>query len=215
MLKRYALYLVVAIAAVSVGAIAANRDSIFGSSTTASTAPHRIEIATNGLHIQPWIKPDAPNFPRLLRTAAAEGKGVIALFEQRGCHFCAQLHAVNFAKPEITEFMADNFVVVQVDLWGERQVVNFDGARMPEAELARQWGVTGTPTTLVFAKNAGKVTSLAQAETFRLPGYMKPFYYVSTFQFLVSGAYERETFQTFMDNRVAALVAEGGNPDTW
>lgn len=183
-----------------------------GGAGTHVTAP---VIAENGLHMQDWIYQGNVSFPRLLRTAAADDKGLIVLVEQRGCHYCAEMHEVNFAKPEVTDYMRDNFLVVQVDLRGANQVVDFDGTRMTERDLASKWGVRGTPTTLVFQKNGERVTSNREAETFRLPGYMKPFYYVSAFKFLVSDAYKSQTFQTFVETEIAQLEAQGGNPETW
>jgi thioredoxin-related protein len=169
----------------------------------------------NGMHVQDWIYQGNVSFPRLLRSAAADDKGLIVLIEQPGCHYCAEMHAVNFAKPAVTDFMRENFVVVQVNLRGSNQVVDFDGSRMTERELAGKWGVRGTPTTLVFQKNSQQVASNREAETFRLPGYVKPFYYVSAFKFLVSDAIKTQSFQDFIETEIAALEAKGGDPETW
>lgn len=174
-----------------------------------------VEMAENGLHIQDWIYEGNVSFPRLLRTAATNDKGLIVLVEQRGCHYCAELHEVNFAKLEVTEYMRENFMIVQVDLRGSKQVVDFDGKRMKERDLAGKWEVRGTPTTLVFQKNDQRVANNREAETFRLPGYMKPFYYRSAFKFLVTDAFKAQSFQDFIATETTALEAEGGNPETW
>ena len=72
----------------------------------------------------------------------------MVLFEQRGCPYCKELHAVNFARSEITDYIREHFMVVQLDLWGSREVTDFDGEAMEERALAGKWRVNFTPTTV-------------------------------------------------------------------
>ena len=172
-------------------------------------------MAENGLHTQSWFFEGDVSFPQLMRSAAADNKGLVVLVEQPGCHYCAELHEVNFAKVELTDYMRQHFLVVQLNLLGENKVVDFDGKTMSESDLTSKWGVRGTPTTLVFAKNSENLTSRREAENFRLPGYIEPFYYMSALKFLISDAYNSQSFQEFVEMEVAALKAKGGNPETW
>ena len=41
---------------------------------------------------------------------------------------------------------------LQLDLWGSREVTDFDGTKMSEKALAERWGVIFTPT-IVFYKD--------------------------------------------------------------
>ncbi len=173
------------------------------------------ELDSRGLHIQPWIVESSNDLGADLQTAADMGKDLLILVEQRGCIYCAELHAVNFARSEITDLIKANFMVIQLDLLGPRMMTDFDGEVLSEEDLARKWGVQFTPTTMVFAAGNAGAASRAQAETFRLPGYLKPFYYYSALNFFATRAYESETFQSYLDARVAELAEQAIVPEFW
>ncbi|WP_146188847.1 thioredoxin family protein [Albidovulum aquaemixtae] len=172
-------------------------------------------VGDDGLHKQPFFLDSFLELGADLEDAAAEGKGLIALFEQRGCPYCRELHQVNFARTEITDFIQAHFLVVQLDLWGARAVLDFDGEEMEERQLAQKWFVNFTPTQVLFpAENAG-ASDLRQAEAFRLPGYFKPFHHLSGLEYVATGAYRDQPFQRYLQDKFAELEAQGIDPDVW
>ncbi len=173
------------------------------------------QLDERGLHVQPWIDSGSMNLGTDLARAAAQGRHLMILYEQRGCIYCAQLHEVNFARTEITDLIRAHFKVIQLDLNGTRMMTDFDGTRLSEADLARKWGVGTTPTTLVLAASNAGARDLAAAETFRLPGYLEPFYYFTVLDYFASGAFGDQDFQTFVHQRIAALAEEGKTPEDW
>ena len=84
--------------------------------------------------------------------AKAEGKRFAVIFEQRGCPYCTKLHTEVLAQNYINDYVRENFSIVQLDLWGAREVTDFDGKVMSEKALAERWGVIFTPT-IVFYKD--------------------------------------------------------------
>src|SRR6202023_2295571 len=84
------------------------------------------------------------------REAIAAGKRFAVLFEQRGCPYCAKLHTEVLAQKYINDYVRENFAILQLDLWGSREVTDFDGAKMPEKALAARWGVIFTPTIIFY-----------------------------------------------------------------
>ena len=84
--------------------------------------------------------------------AEAKGKRFAIVFEQRGCVYCTRMHTEVLAQKYINDYVRENFHVLQLDLWGSREVTDFDGTRMPEKKLAERWGVMFTPT-VVFLKD--------------------------------------------------------------
>lgn len=173
------------------------------------------EVDDNGLHIQPWFHDGFLEMGADLEEAAADGKGLIVIFEQRGCPYCRELHEVNYAIPEIADYQAEHFLTVQINLWGDRMVTDFDGEELTEKNLAQKWLVNFTPTLLFFpAENAG-ATSVDEAAGFRMPGYFKPFHYGSGLEYLTSGAYLTEGFQRFTRARFVRHEEEGKNPSLW
>ncbi len=172
-------------------------------------------LGDDGLHKQPFFLDSFLELGDDLEDAAAEGKGLIILFEQRGCPYCRELHLVNFARKEITDLMEAKFLVVQLDLWGSRAVTDFDGEEMEERDLAQKWLVNFTPTQILIpAENAG-AADYRQAEAFRLPGYFKPFHHLSGLEYVASGAYRKQPFQRFLQEKFSVLEAQGIDPDVW
>jgi len=175
----------------------------------------RIEPGPDGLYKQPWMHEGFLDLGEDLAEAADTGRHLMVLFEQAGCPYCRELHRVNYAREEIAEYIDAHFLVVQLDLWGARAVTDFDGEELEERALAGKWGVNFTPTTVLFHQdNAGADTARA-AESFRLPGYLKPFHYLSSLEYVVTGEHRRQPFQRYLQDKFAELEAKGIDPDVW
>ncbi len=178
-------------------------------------AGENVQIGKDGLHVQSWFFDSKGDIRSALQAAAVADKNLVVLFEQNGCVYCKKLHEVNFAKPEVLTLLGDKYLVVQMDMWGDGAAKDFNGQEMTETQLARKWGVTTTPTTLVLNASNPFAATLAETEAFRLPGYLKPFYYHSALDFFASGAFESQGFQAFLADRVAVLEAKGMDPELW
>ena len=172
-------------------------------------------IGDDGLHKQDWFLDSFLEMPDDLAEAEAEGKHLMVLVEQAGCPYCEALHEENFARQEIVDYITAHYVVVQLDLWGSRETVDFDGEAMPEKELARKWGVNFTPTTLIFTSEDGEPANFFEAEAFRLPGLLKPFHYLSSLEYVVEGQHNEQPFQRFLQDKFERLKAQGIEPDVW
>jgi thioredoxin-related protein len=94
-------------------------------------------------------------------------------------------------------------------------VVDFDGIAMEERNIAGKWAVNFTPTTLIFSAENKATQSFDAAEVFRLPGYLKPFHYLSSLEYVVTGTYKEKTFQRYLQDKFSALEAQGVKPDVW
>jgi len=175
------------------------------------------KLATNddGLFAQDWFHTSFLDMSEDLSDAAAQGKNLMILWEQRGCPYCRELHRVNFQHPEIRDFLTENFLVIQLNLWGDKEVTDFDGEVLTEKTIARKWYVNFTPTViLVNGADTGAAT-LAQAEAFRMPGYFKPFHFISGLEFAAGDTYRTEHFQRFIQARFDHLKEQGLDPDLW
>ena len=181
----------------------------------AGAAENTAKLDENGLHIQNWFHQSSGNLLTDLQAAEAQGKGLVILYEQRGCVYCAELHAVNFARPEIVDLIDEGFLVVQLDLNSRDEIFDLDGTILSESSLAQKWGVTFTPTTLVFSGSDTTVQSREDAEIFRLPGYIPPFYYYTALDYFASGEYTNKDFQAFLRIRVSELNDQGIDPEFW
>lgn len=106
----------------------------------------------DGIYHQTWFNQSFLDLGEDFKEAAAEGKRLAVIFEQRGCIYCTRMHTEVLAQRYINDYVRANFRIVQLDLWGSRDVTDFDGTKLPEKKLAERWGVLFTPT-IVFLKD--------------------------------------------------------------
>ena len=173
------------------------------------------EVGGDGLHKQPWFLDSFLEFSDDLKDAAAQGKDLMIIIEQEGCPYCRELHRVNFSRPEIVEYIQAHFVVVQLDLYGSRGTVDFDGEAMEEKDVVSKWGAQFTPTTIIFSGENADATSARDAEVFRMPGYLKPFHYITSLEYIATDAYKDGGFQRFLKAKILDLEAKGITADVW
>lgn len=174
-------------------------------------------VGDNGLHVQDWFLQSFLNFAEDQQAASAAQKNFAVLIEQRGCPYCRELHRVNFAKDDIRAYITAHYDVVQLDMWGSRMVTDFDGTEMEERELVRRWRVNFTPTMVFFPRDPALVRgkSGVEAEVARMPGYFKPFHFLSMLEYVHQGAYDEQPFQRFLQDKFKRLEAEGKSPEVW
>lgn len=104
----------------------------------------------DGLYHQGWFLLSFLNLKEDFAEAKAAGKRFAVIFEQRGCPYCIKLHTEVLAQRYINDYMRENFAVLQLDIWGAREVTDFDGKVLSERALAERWGVIFTPTIVFF-----------------------------------------------------------------
>lgn len=103
-----------------------------------------------GLYTQSWFQLSFLDLREDFNEARAAGKRFAVVFEQRGCPYCTKMHNEILSLRYINDYVRQNFHIVQLDLWGAREVTDFDGRKMPEKDLAERWGVIFTPTVVFY-----------------------------------------------------------------
>lgn len=154
----------------------------------------------DGLYEQPFFVQSFLDLAEDLELAADSGKRFAVMWELRGCPYCKETHLVNFADPEIRDFVSGNFDILQLNLVGSREVVDFDGEAMEERALARKWGVRFTPTTQFFPETLDEVAGRkgSEAEVARMPGYFRPPHFLAMYRFVQEKAYETTGFNDYL-----------------
>ncbi len=162
------------------------------------------EIGEDGLHKQPWFSVTFKDMGEDLEAAAEAGKRLAVIFEQRGCIYCEKLHEEVFADPEIAAYIAENFMVVQMNLFGDEEVTDFDGTALPEKEMAGRWGVVFTPTIL-FMPDAAPDGPANAAAVATMPGAFGKLTSLHMFEWVREKGYEgEEHFQKYHARKLAA-----------
>jgi thioredoxin-related protein len=154
------------------------------------------QLRDDGIHYQPWIKVSFLDINEDVKEAVAKGKkGLVIIYEKKGCGSCKQLHEVNFADKDLVAYITDNFDVIQINIFGDNEVTAPDGTVMREADFAESNLVNFSPTTQIITANG--------QEAFRMPGFMKLPFYKRGFQYVVDGHAEKGlSFQRFLQTFV-------------
>jgi thioredoxin-related protein len=176
------------------------------------------ETGEGGLHIQPWFHESFLDLREDLADAQEQGKRLVIIWEQRGCPYCLRTHEVNLRIPAIVNYIKKNFVVLQLNLWGDREVTDFDGEVLTEKNMANKYAVLFTPTLQFFPENLEKVggRSGGDAEVLRIPGYFKPFHFFFLFHYAFEKGYEKQpNFQRWLGGIGDELNEKGIKFDLW
>jgi len=175
----------------------------------------KIEAGEDGMYHQPWFHESFLDLAEDLQEAADSGKDLVILWEQRGCPYCKKMHHVNLSIPRVVNYLKENFVLVHLDMWGAREVTDFDGETIEERKLAIKWGIRYTPSIQFFkAGSAGSGKPMKDIEVHRFFGYFFPFHFITTFQYIREAAYEHEpNFQRYLIEKGEAYQAKGQEVD--
>ena len=128
------------------------------------------ELGDDGLHKAPWMRDTFKDLAEDLQEANAEGKRLMILVEQRGCIYCTKMHEEVFVVPEIAQFIEDNYFVVQINMFGDVEVTDFDGTVLAEKDMVRRWGALFTPSIYFLPEEVGDDVMATQAAVANMPG---------------------------------------------
>ncbi len=128
------------------------------------------ELGDDGLHKADWMRDTFKDLREDLEEANSEGKRLMLIFEQRGCIYCTEMHEDVFPRENIHSYLMDNYFVVQMNLHGDTEVVDFDGEVLTEKSAARKWGILFTPTMLFLPQEVGENVPAPRAAVATMPG---------------------------------------------
>jgi thioredoxin-related protein len=157
-------------------------------------------LTDDGLYKQSWFLESFLDLAEDLEDARKGGKRFVVMWELKGCPYCKETHFVNFAKPEISDYVRANFEVLQLNIIGSRIVTDFDGAKLSEKDMAAKYGVRFTPTFQFFAERAAPLKELPpqKREVARAPGYLRPEDFLAMFRYVREKAYRDKSFRDFV-----------------
>jgi thioredoxin-related protein len=177
-----------------------------------------VEPNEEGLYHQPWFHESFLDLREDAAEAAADGRQLVILWEQRGCPYCREMHNVNLRIPETVDYIKKHFVVVSLNLWGDREVTDVDGQVTTEKKLARKYRVQFTPTMQFFPKKIAAANKKPghDVEVWRLMGYWKPFHFQHTFVYVHEGGFDKQpNFQRWLQTRAREYEAQGKKVELW
>lgn len=162
-------------------------------------------LGDDGLHKPDWLRETFKDLREDLAEAKAEGKRVLIMVEQRGCIYCAKMHEEVFPAPEVDALIRDHYFVVQMNLFGDVEVTDFDGTTLPEKDMAVRWGVMFTPTLIFLPEDAPQSGTAAESAVAMMPGAFGKGTTAALLTWVKDRGYATgEHFQKFLASRVNA-----------
>lgn len=172
------------------------------------------EVGDDGLHKQAWFATTFRDIKEDMDTAKAEGKRLVLMFEQRGCIYCRQVHEKVLTDPEVRDFIKDNYMVVQYNLYGDEEVTDLDGETLTEKTAARKWRVTFTPTIFFMPEETDGKKDVGASTVAVMPGAFRKGTFLDMFQWVDKKGYETEEgFQRYHARRIVER-REAGEKNT-
>ncbi len=166
-------------------------------------------MTDDGYYSEPWFLESFLELADDLTAASEKGKRLALMWELRGCPYCKETHLVNFARPEIAGYIQQRFEILQLNIVGSRDVVDFDGEKLSEKAFARKYGVRYAPTFQFFPESTSglKDKSPREREVARFQGYVRPPEFLAAFRFVAEHGYERGSLDGILKSNGPASPA--------
>lgn len=153
-----------------------------------------------------WFKNSFLDLREDVAEAKAAGRRVMLLFTQDNCPYCHLLVERNLSQRDIVDSLKTRFEVVQLNMWGDREVTGLDGKQLTEKNFAAALKVQFTPT-LLFLDEAGNTV-------LRLNGYTPPGRFKAALDWVAGHGETKQPFRDYVakreqgDNASGVLIAE-------
>lgn len=156
------------------------------------------ELGDDGLHKASWMRDTFKDLQEDLDEANSEGKRLMVIVEQRGCIYCKKMHEEVFVVPEIKTYIEENFFVVQLNMFGDVEVTDFDGELLPEKDMIKKWGILFTPSILFFDEQVGDDKKASDVAVVNIPGAFGRYTTFNMLNWVVEKGYQNdEPFQKY------------------
>lgn len=167
-----------------------------------------VPLGEDGLHKPDWFVETFRDLREDLADANDQGKRLLLIFEQRGCIYCTRMHEEVYVDPEIERLLSEDFYVIQMNLFGNLEVTDFDGTVMEERDMARHWGVVFTPTMIFAPEAAPESGGLRDSAVMVMPGAFERGSTRLMLEFVLEKGYEgEEHFQKYVARRLEEIRA--------
>lgn len=153
-----------------------------------------------GYEEQPtWFKKSFLDIEEDIAEAKESGKRLMIFFYQDGCPYCKKLLQDNFGQRDIANKTKNNFDVVSLNIWGDREIT-FGDLNLKEKDFAAGLKVMYTPT-LLFFNEQGKVV-------LRTNGYYHPAKFNAALDYVLGHHDKKEKFRAYLA-RVSPSRSQG------
>jgi len=137
-----------------------------------------------------WFKVSFMELEEDVAEAAEEGRRLMLVFHQNGCPYCNAFVERNLAQKDIEEWMQAKFDVIEINIFGDREVVSVGGETYTEKKFAEALNVQFTPTVLFLDEKGGLAL--------RLNGYYDPDKFRVALKYVTEKMEKEQSFAEFV-----------------
>jgi len=137
-----------------------------------------------------WFKQSFLDIRDDISEAAEQDKRLLIIFHQEGCPYCNLLVERNLSQKNIELEMKRSFDVIELNMWGDRDVTGFNGSTQTEKVFAAGLRVQFTPTLLFFDEQ-GRVV-------LRLNGYVAPEKFLAALEYVAGHQEQKVSFRNYL-----------------
>ena len=138
-----------------------------------------------------WFKATFLDFSEDLEEANDEGRHVMIYFHQNGCPYCAKLVEDNFHDKELVAKLQKDFDVIETNMWGDRELTDWQGREFSEKDFSAFMKIQFTPT-LIFLNAKGE-------SVLRLNGYQSIDKMHATLDYIAKKIYLNQSYASYIN----------------
>ena len=139
-----------------------------------------------------WFKATFMDFSEDLEEATDEGRHVMIYFHQDGCPYCAKLVEDNFHDEKLIAKLQKNFDTIETNMWGDRELTDWEGNDYIEKEFSTKMKIQFTPT-IVFLNPKGETL-------LRLNGYQPIDKMHATLDYISNKTYLNQSYASYINS---------------
>lgn len=169
----------------------------------ASEIPQPIR-GDDGIYRHSWITETFLDLKEDFQSAKSKGKRLVVFIEQKGCIYCQKIQTEILVIPRINKYIRKHFEIVQIDMWGAKEVTDFDGEITTEKKLVRKWGLLFTPTIIFFPEEINSLQGKNGKEiaVAMMPGAFGEYTFLAMFEWIQKNIYKKgEHFQRYVNEQ--------------
>ncbi len=140
-----------------------------------------------------WFKTSFMELEEDILEAREAGKRLMLVFHQDGCPYCNIFVEQNLAQKDIEDTIRENFDVIEINMWGDREVTSVEGQQFTEKLFAERLKVQFTPTVLFFDENG--------QHALRINGYYPPEKFRLALEYVIKKQEQQQSFNEFIAAR--------------
>jgi thioredoxin-related protein len=107
------------------------------------------------------------------------------------------MHESVYPDPELSDYIDENFFVIQLNLHGDLEVVDFDGDTLTEKQIARKWGILFTPSVIFLPEEVEEGQTAIQSAVAMMPGAFSRGTTLDMFTWVTEKRYELDSDEDF------------------